>query len=58
MAAETVSTPAIEGVKLNAHEVRSSIMLRLGPEASEQQFERLRLRHPDLSTEVLRSFRA
>jgi Fic family protein len=41
MTAETVSTCAIEGVKLDADEVRSSIMRRLGLGTSEQQFERL-----------------
>lgn len=41
MTAETVSTSAIEGVKLDADEVRSSIMRRLGLRASEQQGDRL-----------------
>lgn len=41
MTAETVSTSAIEGVKLNADEVRSSIMRPLGLGTSDQQFDRL-----------------
>ncbi len=41
MTAETVSTSAIEGVQLDADEVRSSIMRRLGLGASEQQIDRL-----------------
>ncbi|MGH8139503.1 MAG: Fic family protein [Steroidobacteraceae bacterium] len=42
MTAETVSTSAIEGVKLDADEVRSSIIMRrLGLGASEQNIDRL-----------------
>jgi Fic family protein len=41
MTAEIVSTSAIEGVKLNADEVRSSIMRPLGLGTSDQQFDRL-----------------
>jgi Fic family protein len=41
MTAETVSTSAIEGVKLDADEVRSSIMRRLGLGTSDQQFDGL-----------------
>jgi len=40
-ARETVSTSAIEGVKLDPDEVRSSIMLRLGLGASDSQTDRL-----------------
>jgi Fic family protein len=41
MTQETVSTSAIEGVQLDADEVRSSIMRRLGLGASAAQFDRL-----------------
>jgi len=41
MTRETVSTSAIEGVTLDADEVRSSIMRRLGLGASEDQTDRL-----------------
>jgi Fic family protein len=41
MTQETVSTSAIEGVKLDADEVRSSIMRRLGLGVSEEQIDRL-----------------
>jgi Fic family protein len=41
MTRETVSTSAIEGVKLDADEVRSSIMRRLGLGVSEEQVNRL-----------------
>jgi Fic family protein len=41
MTRETVSTSAIEGVTLDADEVRSSIMRRLGLGASENQTDRL-----------------
>jgi Fic family protein len=41
MTQETVSTSAIEGVKLDADEVRSSIMRRLGLGVSEEQVNRL-----------------
>jgi Fic family protein len=43
MTRETVSTSAIEGVTLDADEVRSSIMRRLGLGASEEQTDRLSL---------------
>jgi Fic family protein len=41
MTLETVSTSAIEGVKLDADEVRSSIMRRLGLGLSEEQTNRI-----------------